>query len=114
MRLWDGTQIVKPVVDRATSEWSAMAEDLERELAVLVNQVKEALATAPWGGGAEGAAFRAAHFRNGGPDRMLTQCGELSKGITEAGAMVCKAVDNTLQTDADIKRDLAAGLRVEI
>ncbi|MFC4116809.1 hypothetical protein [Nonomuraea zeae] len=114
MRLWDGTQIVKPTVDRATSEWATLAEDVDRTTAVLVDQVKQALATAPWGGGAEGMAFKAAHFRNDGPDKMLAKCAEISKGIADAGAKVRKAIDNTLQTDADIKRDLAAGLRVEI
>jgi hypothetical protein len=114
VKLWDGTQIIKSTVDRGISEWSTMAEDLERDSSGLINQVKEALAAAPWGDGAEGEAFRAAHFRNDGPNRMLTQCAQLTKEIADAGTMVCKAVDNTLQTDLDIKHDLAAGLRREI
>ncbi|MET7333766.1 hypothetical protein [Nonomuraea sp. NPDC005650] len=114
MRLWDGTQIVKPTVDRGLSEWSSMAEDLERESSKLVAQVQEALAAAPWGSGAEGEAFRQAHFRNDGPNQMLSQCTQLAGEITDAGCRVRTAVDNTLKTDLDIKHDLAAGLVREI
>ncbi|MFG6197057.1 hypothetical protein [Nonomuraea sp. JJY05] len=114
MRLWDGTQIIKPNVDRGLSEWSAMAEDLERESAKLVAQVQEALDAAPWGPGAEGEAFRAAHFRNDGPNQMLLQCTKLAEQITAAGCGVRTAVDNTLKMDLDIKRDMAAGLVREI
>ncbi|MFI6739818.1 hypothetical protein ACIBI9_43430 [Nonomuraea sp. NPDC050451] len=114
MRLWDGTQITKTTVDRGLSEWSAMAEDLERESARLVAKVQEALDAAPWGPGAEGEAFRAAHFRNGGPTQMLSQCTQLAQEITGAGCGVRTAVDNTLKMDLDIKRDMAAGLVREI
>ncbi|MEV4363407.1 hypothetical protein [Nonomuraea sp. NPDC049625] len=114
MRLWDGTQIIKPSVDRGLSEWSTMAEDLEHESARLVSLVREALDAAPWGPGAEGEAFRAAHFRNDGPNQMLSQCTQLAKEITGAGSGVRTAVDNTLKMDLDIKRDMAAGRVREI
>ncbi|WP_431928221.1 hypothetical protein [Nonomuraea jabiensis] len=114
MRLWDGTQIIKPSVDRGLSEWSAMAEDLARESARLVAQVQEALDAAPWGPGAEGEAFRAAHFRNDGPNQMLSQCTRLAEEITDAGRWVRTAVDNTLKMDLDIRRDMAAGRVREI
>ncbi|MEV0232511.1 hypothetical protein [Nonomuraea sp. NPDC050786] len=108
MRLWDGTEIVKSVVHRGISEWSAMAEDLDRESAKVISEVREALAAAPWGGGAEGQAFKAAHFSNDGPERMLTQYAQLTKQIIDAGSRVRAAVDHTLHTDAAIEHDLAA------
>ncbi|MGP3911076.1 hypothetical protein [Nonomuraea sp. 10N515B] len=114
MRLWDGTEIVKSVVNRGISEWSTMAEDLEREASKLIAEVKEALAAAPWGSGVEGEAFKAAHFRGNGPDRMLTQCAQLGREIIDAGDRVRKSVDNTLLTDADIEHQLRAGLTREI
>ncbi|MFI7129671.1 hypothetical protein ACIBQ1_28505 [Nonomuraea sp. NPDC050153] len=114
MRLWDGTQIVKSTVDRGLSQWSAMAEDLERESAKLIAQVQEALDAAPWGSGAEGEAFRTAHFRNDGPNQMLSQCTQLAGEINGAGCGVRTAVDHTLKMDLDIKHDLAAGLVREI
>ncbi|MGW0802391.1 hypothetical protein [Nonomuraea sp. NPDC002799] len=114
MKLWDGTQIVKPVVDYGLTQWGTMVEDVQRDTAGLVADVKAALAAAPWGGGAEGKAFSAAYFRDDGPTRMLTQCVTLLKEIADAGDRVRAAVDNTLQTDADIQRDIQAGLIREI
>ncbi|TMR99648.1 hypothetical protein [Nonomuraea basaltis] len=114
MRLWDGTEIVKPIVDRGIFLWSTMAGDLERESSRVITQVEEALAAAPWGSGAEGRAFQAAHFRDDGPNRMLTQCAQLTKEIADMGSRARITVDNTLQTDAAIKQDLAAGLTMVI
>ncbi|TMR14398.1 hypothetical protein ETD86_28690 [Nonomuraea turkmeniaca] len=114
MRLWDGTEIAKSIVDQGISQWSTMAEALEQESSRLITQVEDALAAAPWGGGAEGRAFLTAHFRGDGPNRMLTQCADLTKEITDAGTRVRQSVDNTLQTDADIKQNLAAGLTILI
>ena len=107
MRPWNGTEIVKPVVDQGISQWTTMAEDWEKECARLVSAVVDALATAPWGGGAEGDSFKAAHFRDNGPIRMLKQCGSLAKEITDASSRLRTTIDNTLGTDADIERDLA-------
>lgn len=107
MRPWDGAQIVKPVVDLGISQWTTMAEDWEKESERLVAGVLEALATKPWGGGAEGEAFKSAHFRNDGPTRMLNQCGSLAKEITDACGRLRTTIDNTLGTDADIERELA-------
>ncbi|WP_336204536.1 hypothetical protein [Nonomuraea sp. LPB2021202275-12-8] len=108
MRLWDGTEIMKSMVDHGLSQWSTMAEDLERTLSGRIAQVVEALAAAPWGDGAEGKAFKAAHFRDGGPDHMLTQCAQIAKEIPDAGDRVRKSVDNTLRTDAAMRADLEA------
>ncbi|NUP78483.1 MAG: hypothetical protein HOV96_13150 [Nonomuraea sp.] len=107
MRPWEGAEIKKPIVDLGISQWSTMAEDWEKESERLVAAVVEALAAAPWGGGAEGDAFKAAHFRNDGPVRMLNQCGSLSKEITDASGRLRTTIDNTLGTDADIEHDLA-------
>ncbi|WP_043635280.1 hypothetical protein [Nonomuraea candida] len=111
---WNGNYISKSVVDRGLSGWSGMAEELERTLPELVARVEECLMKAPWGGGAEGVAFRQAHLRDGGPLEMLSQCAELAKGVTDAGERVRKAIDNTRQTDADISHDLTAGLMREV
>ena len=107
MRPWDGTQIAKPIVDLGISQWSTMAEDWEKESERLVTAVLEALATKPWGTGAEGEAFVAAHFRDDGPTRMLNQCGSLAKEIADASGRLRTTIDNTLGTDADIERELA-------
>ncbi|MEU6711261.1 hypothetical protein ABZ897_07230 [Nonomuraea sp. NPDC046802] len=108
MRLWDGTEIIKPIVDRGISQWSVMAEDLDQESATLIARVEEALATTPWGTGAEGNAFYNAHFRDDGPNQMLTQCAQLAKEIIDAGDRVRQSVDNTLQTDADMTAQFRA------
>ncbi|MEV4172964.1 hypothetical protein [Nonomuraea sp. NPDC049709] len=111
MNGWDGTYIARPVVDRGISQWSTMAEELEKALPQLTAEVEACLATAPWGPGAEGDAFCQAHFRDNGPMEMLTQCTRLARGITDAGDRLRQAIDNTLQTDADIRHDLTAMTR---
>jgi hypothetical protein len=114
MKPWEGAEINKPVVDLGISQWSTMAEDWERAAGPLIAQVIEALAAAPWGGGAEGEAFKAAHFRDGGPTKMLTQCADLTEQIGDASGRLRTTIGNTLGTDADIERDLAAGQTREI
>ncbi|MEV0381329.1 hypothetical protein [Nonomuraea sp. NPDC050643] len=108
---WEGAYVAKPIVDRGISAWSTMAEDLERGLRRRVAQVEECLASAPWGGGAEGRAFHEAHFRGDGPPGMLTQCTRLGGEVTDAGTRLRKVIDNTLRTDADIKHDMTGTLR---
>ncbi|GAA1677323.1 hypothetical protein GCM10009733_087800 [Nonomuraea maheshkhaliensis] len=108
MKEWDGAAIAKPIVDRGISAWSVMAEEVERSLPKLVTDVEARIASAPWGGGMEGEAFIRTHFRDGGPGELLNQCGRLAKEITDAGDRLRTAIDNTLQTDADIRHDLTA------
>lgn len=110
MRLWDGTEIVKPVVDHGLTQWDTMAGELDRTMSKLAAELKDALAAAPWGQGVEGRAFCAAHFRDDGPNRLITQCTRLTKEITAESGLVRQAVDNTLKMDADIRRDIAANL----
>jgi hypothetical protein len=105
--------IAKPIVNLGISQWSTMAEDWELEAPRLRAAVTEALAAAPWGGGAEGAAFKAAHFRGDGPNQMLTQCAHLTKEITDAGDRMRKTIDNTLRTHAATFQDMS-GLTREI
>lgn len=107
-------EAIKPVVELGVSQWSTMAGDWEREAPQLMAAVTEALSAAPWGGEAEGAAFRAAHFRGDGPHQMLTQCAHLTKEITDAGDRLRKTVDNTLSTHAITFQDLATGLTRDI
>ncbi|MCF6470285.1 hypothetical protein FAF44_18040 [Nonomuraea sp. MG754425] len=114
MRLWDGTEIIKPVVDRGLSEWSTMAEEQEQRLPQLVAKVEACLAAAPWGTGVEGDSFRVAHFSGSGPVELLAQCKQLAKQVTDAGDRVRTAIDNTLQTDAAIRDDLAAGMTYQV
>ncbi|QYC44433.1 hypothetical protein Nocox_34335 [Nonomuraea coxensis DSM 45129] len=114
MRLWDGTQIAKPVVYRGITQWTTMADDLNEEATHLAAQVKAALAAQPWGAGTEGQSFFAAHFRGDGPNRMLKQYEDLAEAITDAGTRVRDNVDNTLLTDADIKNDLQANLTMQV
>ncbi|MDA0638526.1 hypothetical protein OUY22_34400 [Nonomuraea sp. MCN248] len=111
MRLWNGTEITKPVVDRGLAQWETMAEDLDASLADLTVKLKEALAAAPWGAGAEGRAFWSAHFQGDGPTRLIEQCAHLSKEISGESGRVRSAVDNTLAVDAAMKQDLSSGLR---
>jgi hypothetical protein len=106
-------EIAKPIVNLGISQWSTMAEDWEREAPQLMAAVTEALSAAPWGSGAEGAAFKAAHFRGDGPNQMLRQCGHLTKEITDAGDRLRKTIDNTLRTHAATHQDLS-GLTREI
>ncbi|MEV0146449.1 MULTISPECIES: hypothetical protein [unclassified Nonomuraea] len=106
--------VVKPVVDRGITEWSTMAEDWEREVPQLVAAISEALAAAPWGCGLEGDQFRIAHFEGDGPNQMLIQCGDLKKGITDAGDRLRKNVDNTFCTNAATYQDIANGLARDI
>ncbi|MEU7854990.1 hypothetical protein [Nonomuraea sp. NPDC049141] len=106
-------EIAKPVVNLGISQWSTMAEEWEREEAQLRAAVYEALAAAPWGGGAEGAAFKAAHFRGDGPNQMLKQCFHLTKEITDAGDRMRKTIDNTLRTHHATYQDMS-GLTREI
>ncbi|MFG1945201.1 hypothetical protein [Nonomuraea sp. NPDC048826] len=110
MRLWDGTEITKPVVDRGLSQWDTMAGDLEEKLADRVAKVKAALATSPWGSGVEGLAFWKAHFRGNGPNLLLDQCALLTEEISGEPGRVRAAVDNTLRVDTAMKEDLAAGM----
>ncbi|SEF89780.1 hypothetical protein SAMN05444920_101961 [Nonomuraea solani] len=114
MNLWDGSYIAKPIVDRGISAWSLMAEDLERGLPKLTAQVEECLASAPWGGGAEGRAFFSAHFRDDGPSEMLSQCGRLTREIADAGTRLRKVIDNTVQTDLDIEHGIRTGMVREV
>jgi hypothetical protein len=114
VRLWDGTQIAKPVVYRGITQWTTMADELSGEAARLIAQVKAALAAEPWGAGAEGRSFYAAHFQDDGPNRMLTQYEDLAEAIVDAGTRVRANVDNTLHTDADIKNDLQANLTMQV
>ncbi|GGT32157.1 hypothetical protein ACFFV7_35475 [Nonomuraea spiralis] len=108
MKPWNGTQIIKPVVDSGISQWTTMAEDWETQSERLIAAVVEALAAAPWGGGAEGEAFRNSHLQGDGPNRMLNQCVDLSRQITDACGRLRASIDNTLGTDADIESDLKA------
>ncbi|MEU1727535.1 hypothetical protein ACNF49_06880 [Actinomadura sp. ATCC 39365] len=108
MRPWDGTQIIKPVVDSGISQWTTMAEDWEKESERLVAAVVEALAAAPWGNGMEGRSFKDSHFRDDGPNRMLNQCVDLSKQLMDACGRLRASIDNTLSVDAAIEQDLKA------
>ena len=63
-------EIAKPVVNLGISQWCTMAEDWEREAPQLMAAVTEALSATPWGGAAEGVAFKSAHFRGDGPNQM--------------------------------------------
>ncbi|MFC5835450.1 hypothetical protein [Nonomuraea insulae] len=114
MKEWDGTYIAKPVVDRGISEWTTMAEELERGLPRLAAAVEACLATQPWGPGAEGDSFRESHFRDNGPGDMLARCSRLPREVTDAGDRLRMAIDNTLQTDADIRHDLTTGQTREV
>ncbi|MEV0617735.1 hypothetical protein AB0I81_30745 [Nonomuraea sp. NPDC050404] len=112
---WQGTYASKILAERGISAWSTMADEFERTLPKLTAEVEACLSAAPWGSDAEGEAFRAAHFSGGGgPNDMLEQCGRLAKEIIDAGDRVRTAIDNTRQTDADIRHDLATGLVREV
>lgn len=106
-------EIAKPVVNLGISQWCTMAEDWEREAPQLMAAVTEALSATPWGGAAEGVAFKSAHFRGDGPNQMLKQCAHLTKEITDAGDRMRKTIDNTLRTHAATYQDLS-GLTREI
>ncbi|HLU71672.1 MAG TPA: hypothetical protein VKZ82_05800 [Nonomuraea sp.] len=106
MRLWDGTEITRPVVDRGLTQWDTMAGDLDKQLSELAAEVKAALAAAPWGAGAEGLAFWQAHFQGDGPNLLLERCALLAEEISGEPGRVREAVTNTLEVDAAMKEDL--------
>jgi hypothetical protein len=107
MRLWDGTEIVRPTVDRGLSQWESMAGDLDEKMKSAIAAVKEALSATPWGGGAEGLSFWRAHFQGDGPIKLLDQCALLTKEISGESGRVRSAVDNTLQVDEAMRQDLS-------
>jgi hypothetical protein len=103
---WSGAYVSKTVVNRGMSAWSTTAEEVGRTLPKLADDVESYLSTAPWGGGAEGQAFYKAHCGDGGPIEMVRQAKRLAEQIVDAGDRLRAAIDNTLQTDADIRHDL--------
>ncbi|MFC5815934.1 MULTISPECIES: hypothetical protein [Nonomuraea] len=111
MRLWDGTEIMKPTVDRGLTQWDTMAGDLDEKLSDRVAKVKAALAAAPWGTGAEGVAFWNAHFQGNGPNLLLDQCAQLCQEISGEPGRVRAAVGNTLQVSTAMEEDLSAMMR---
>ncbi|MFG1694885.1 hypothetical protein [Nonomuraea sp. NPDC049309] len=103
---WSGAYVSKAVVDRGMTAWSTTAEEVSRTLPKLADDVESYLNTAPWGGGAEGQAFYQAHCGDGGPIEMVRQARHLAEQLVDAGDRLRAAIDNTLQTDADIRHDL--------
>ncbi|MEV4803070.1 hypothetical protein AB0K18_23935 [Nonomuraea sp. NPDC049421] len=103
---WSGAFIAKPVVDRGMSAWSTTAEEVGKSLPKLAADVEAHLSTAPWGDGTEGMAFYRAHLAEGGPYEMINQCKRLAEQVVDAGDRLRAAIDNTLETDADIRDGL--------
>ncbi|MET9342250.1 hypothetical protein [Nonomuraea sp. NPDC003804] len=107
-----GVDLVRPITYEGITQWSDMAGEMEKDLPRLVDELRQTLATEPWGSGAEGKAFYANHYQGDGPTKLMDRCSNFPQQFADAGDRVREGVENLFTTDTTIAYDIGTGERV--
>jgi hypothetical protein len=101
-----GVWIDHTTVGNGIASWNAMASELRSLWAQATATVRALNDETPWGGGSDGASFRAAYMANGGPEQLCAEGTRLVEEIVKVGPTVNKAVQNTISTDHRMAQDV--------